>query len=89
MVETVDVETEWDPADGLGETRYATGLAARHGWPSAIVAQAWLDRPDAGHAVPRHRAGGLSHAGRTMSRPRIGFAGIGLMGEAMVRRLLQ
>jgi predicted TIM-barrel fold metal-dependent hydrolase len=52
---TVYVETEWDPTDPLGETRYATELAARYGWPNAIVAQAWLDRDDiedvlAGHA---------------------------------------
>jgi predicted TIM-barrel fold metal-dependent hydrolase len=44
--ETVYVETEWDPSDPLGETRYATGLAERHGVPNAIVAQAWLDRDD-------------------------------------------
>lgn len=52
---TVYVETEWDPTDPIGETRYVTELAARFGWPNAIVAQAWLDRDDvedvlAGHA---------------------------------------
>lgn len=67
--ETVYVETEWDPADPLGETRYAAALAARHGWPNAIVAQAWLDRGDvaevlAGQAADplvrsvRHKPGG-------------------------------
>jgi predicted TIM-barrel fold metal-dependent hydrolase len=47
IVQTVYVETEWDPTDPIGETRYASGVAARFGVPNAIVAQAWLHRPDA------------------------------------------
>jgi predicted TIM-barrel fold metal-dependent hydrolase len=46
IVGTVYVETEWDPRDPLGETRYAHELAAQYGVPNAIVAQAWLDRED-------------------------------------------
>ena len=56
VVETVYVETEWDPADGLGETRYAAALAARHGLPNAIVAQAWLDRPEAAEQLAAQAA---------------------------------
>jgi predicted TIM-barrel fold metal-dependent hydrolase len=67
--ETVYVETEWDPSDPLGETRYASALADRFGVPNAIVAQAWLDRDDvadvlAGQAAfdlvrgVRHKPGG-------------------------------
>ena len=44
IVGTVYVETEWDPADPLGETRWVESLAAREGLPTAVVAQAWLDR---------------------------------------------
>jgi predicted TIM-barrel fold metal-dependent hydrolase len=44
--ETVYVETEWNPTTPIDETRYACGLAERYGLPSAIVAQAWLDRDD-------------------------------------------
>lgn len=51
IVETVYIETEWDPTDPIGETRYASGLAKRFGWPNAIVAQAWLNRPDAADAL--------------------------------------
>jgi predicted TIM-barrel fold metal-dependent hydrolase len=69
IAQTVYVETEWDPTDPIGETRYATGLAARHGLPNAIVAQAWLDRADAEDVIAaqagfplvrsvRHKAGG-------------------------------
>lgn len=43
---TVHMEAEWDPADPVGETRWVSGLAARHRIPNALVAQAWLDRHD-------------------------------------------
>jgi predicted TIM-barrel fold metal-dependent hydrolase len=78
ICETVYVETEWDPSGPIDETRYATSLAARYGLPSAIVAQAWLDRADveaviAGQAAfplvrsVRHKPGGPAspdHVGR-------------------------
>ena len=47
VVQTVYVETEWNPQDPIGETRFIEDLAARYGVPNAIVAQAWLDHPDA------------------------------------------
>jgi predicted TIM-barrel fold metal-dependent hydrolase len=54
VVETVYVETEWDPTDPVGETRYATSLAHRHGVPNAIVAQAWLHHEDAAGVLAEH-----------------------------------
>ncbi len=54
--ESVYVETEWDPATPIEETRYASGLAAREGLPNAIVAQAWLDREDAASVIARQAA---------------------------------
>ncbi|MBV9655967.1 MAG: amidohydrolase [Acetobacteraceae bacterium] len=71
IVQTVYVETEWDPSDPIGETRYATSLAERFGWPNAIVAQAWLNRPDVAEVLAsqaafplvrsvRHKPGGPS-----------------------------
>jgi predicted TIM-barrel fold metal-dependent hydrolase len=54
--ETVYVETEWDPATPIEETRYASALAARDGLPNAIVAQAWLDRDDAASVIARQAA---------------------------------
>ena len=53
IVATVYVETEWDPADPLGETDYAMSLARTYGAPNAIVAQAWLDAEDAGDVLAR------------------------------------
>lgn len=93
--ETVYVETEWDPADPLGETRYAASLAARHGWPNAIVAQAWLDRGDiadvlAGQAAcplvrsVRHKPGGPARldeigASRTLMSDEVWRRGFALL----------
>lgn len=47
VVQTVYVETEWDPSDPIGETRFIEQVAIRYGVPNAVVAQAWLDHPDA------------------------------------------
>jgi predicted TIM-barrel fold metal-dependent hydrolase len=56
VVGTVYVETEWDPADPVGETRWVERLATREGFPSAIVAQAWLDRDDVDDVLARQAA---------------------------------
>ena len=55
VVKTVYVEAEWDPRDPVGETRWVSGLAAAHGIPNAIVAQAWLDRGDVAHPCAQQR----------------------------------
>jgi predicted TIM-barrel fold metal-dependent hydrolase len=49
----VYVETEWDPADPVGEMAYVAGLRCDSGLPSVAVAQAWLDRDDAGSVIER------------------------------------
>ncbi len=46
ILKTVYIEAEWDPNDPIGETRWVEHVADRHGFPSACVAQAWLDRSD-------------------------------------------
>ena len=51
VVRTVYVEAEWDPQDPLGETRWVSALSAAEGLPSAVVAQAWLDRADAAQVL--------------------------------------
>ncbi|MEX5343810.1 amidohydrolase [Pseudomonas sp. I2] len=71
VVETVYVETEWDPRDPIGETRFIHEVAARYGAPNAVVAQAWLDAPEAAEVLAaqagfervrsvRHKPGGPS-----------------------------
>src|SRR4051812_37376517 len=82
VVKTVHVEAEWDPRDAIGETRWLTELAASHGRPTALVAQAWLDREDvadvlaaqAAHAMVR----GIRHkpkAAATQATARRGAPG--------------
>ena len=77
--QTVYVETEWDPTDPIGETRYASDVARRYGLPNAIVAQAWLDRPDAAEVIAaqaafplvrgvRHKPGGPANPGEVGTR---------------------
>ncbi|SDV47052.1 amidohydrolase family protein [Chitinasiproducens palmae] len=51
IVGTVYMEAEWAPDDALGETRYIHDLAHRTGFPNAMIAQAWLDHPDAHEAL--------------------------------------
>jgi len=48
---TVYVETEWDPSDPIGETRWVHRVAAESGFPNAVVAQAWLDHEDAATVI--------------------------------------
>jgi predicted TIM-barrel fold metal-dependent hydrolase len=47
VVHTVYVETEWDPADPVGEMRWLHALPGHAGLVAAAVAQARLDRDDA------------------------------------------
>jgi len=56
VVKTVYVETEWDPRDPVGETRYVAQLRRDTGFPTVAVAQAWLDREDAAAVLERQAA---------------------------------
>lgn len=46
VVQTVHVEAEADRDDQVNETRWLSGNMAEDGLPNAIVAHAWLHRPD-------------------------------------------
>lgn len=54
IAKTVYVETEWDPADPLGEMRYVDELRRTTGYPTVAIAQAWLDRPDCATVLAAH-----------------------------------
>ena len=56
VVKTVYVETEWDPRDPLGETAWVERLRRTSGFPSVMVAQAWLDRDDVEAVLERQAA---------------------------------
>jgi predicted TIM-barrel fold metal-dependent hydrolase len=53
---TVYVETEWEPHDPIGETRYVDTLRRKYGLPTVSVAQAWLDHDDAGAVLEAQAA---------------------------------
>lgn len=54
--QTVYVETEWDPADPVGEMRYVEGLRHVFGLPTVAVAHARLDEPDAPNILAQQAA---------------------------------
>lgn len=54
IAKTVYVETEWDPANPLGEMRYVDELRRTTGYPTVAIAQAWLDRPDCATVLAAH-----------------------------------
>ncbi|MFY9313966.1 MAG: amidohydrolase family protein [Burkholderiales bacterium] len=56
VVKTVYVETEWNPRDPLGETAWVDALRRESGFPTVMVAQAWLDREDASAVLERQAA---------------------------------
>jgi predicted TIM-barrel fold metal-dependent hydrolase len=54
IVGTVMMEGEWDPRAPLGEAHWESSLAARAGFPNAIVGQVWLDRDDVVPVLDAH-----------------------------------
>ena len=56
VTKTVYVETEWNPRDPLGETSWVERLRRETGFPTVMVAQAWLDREDAVGVLERQAA---------------------------------
>lgn len=73
VVGTVHCEAEWDPADPVGETRWLEGVSRLHGLPSAAIAQARLDRPDAAEVLAAQAASplvrGIRHKPRAAAGP--------------------
>jgi predicted TIM-barrel fold metal-dependent hydrolase len=59
VVKTVYVEAEWDPRDPLGETAWVEQLRRDTGFPTVMVAQAWLDRDDVADVLERQAAFGF------------------------------
>ena len=79
VVRTVYVEAEWDPADPVGETRYISRLREETGFPSVMVAQAWLDRDDCAAVLAQQSAfpfvRGIRHKPRANASPDDGAPG--------------
>jgi predicted TIM-barrel fold metal-dependent hydrolase len=86
VLKTVYVEAEWDPQDPVGETHWVSALAAAHGIPNAIVAQAWLDRADVADVLAAQAAfalvRGVRHKPRAAASPEAVTPGApGSMGD--------
>ena len=91
VVASVYVETEWDPADPIGETRWVEGVADRHGLSMAVVAQAWLDRDDVEEVLAAQASFGrvrsVRHKPRAAAHPGVIEPGApGSMGDGKWRR---
>lgn len=56
VVKTVYVEAEWDPNDPCGEVDWVKKVMDTHGYPNAVVAQAWLDADNAEEVIAAHAA---------------------------------
>ena len=69
VVKTVYVETEWDPHDPLGETAWVDRLRRETGFPTVMVAQAWLDRDDAATVLERQATHNFVRGIRHKPRP--------------------
>jgi predicted TIM-barrel fold metal-dependent hydrolase len=54
VVATVHVEAERDRSEQLAETAWLHEQHAEHGFPNAVVAHAWLDRPDTEECLRGH-----------------------------------
>ncbi len=78
VVKTLYIETEWDPLDPLGETAWVDRLRRATGFPTVAVAQAWLDRDDAGSVLERQAEFPFVRGIRHKPRP-------GAMGDARWR----
>ena len=59
VVGTVHVEAECDRSQQLAETEWLTQVKARYGMPSAIVAHAWVDTPNAEEILAKQAANPL------------------------------
>lgn len=69
VVKTVCVEAEWDPRDPLGETAWVARLRRATGFPTVMVAQAWLDREDAAEVLERQAGFAFVRGVRHKPRP--------------------
>jgi predicted TIM-barrel fold metal-dependent hydrolase len=91
VVMSVHVETEWDPRDPVGETRWLQEIIREWGFPRAIVAQARLDQPEVEGILEAHcrhpRVRGIRHKPTAAATPADVRPGApGSMGDPAWRR---
>ncbi|MCJ8145193.1 amidohydrolase family protein [Ancylobacter sp. A5.8] len=90
IVGNVYMEAEWDHDDPIGETRWIHDLAARTGFPHAMIAQAWLDRDDVAEVLAAQAqfelVRAIRHKPRGVARWQDWTPGHGLPGSMLCPR---
>lgn len=90
LVASVTMEAEWEPGDPVGEVDWTAGVADREGLPTAAVAHALLQEPDAGDVLAalaeRPLVRGVRHKPGQAAAPDLAGAHPTLMGDAEWRR---
>ena len=94
IIATVHCEAERERTDQVGETLWLEQIAGAHGMPTAIVAHAWFDTPDAEDIIAQQAERPMVRGIR--SKPRTGNApgtmppdAPGTMGDPLWRRGLR
>ncbi len=88
---SVYIETEYDPRRPLDEVKWVEKVRRDHGLPTVMVAQAWLDRPDAEQVLAAHGrtafVRGIRHKPAAAGRPEdVAPGSPGSMGDPEWRR---
>ena len=78
VVRGVHIEAEWDPHEPSGEMDFIAELRREHGFPTAAIAQAWLDRDDCAAILDAQAAHPFVRGVRHKPRP-------GMMDDARWR----
>jgi predicted TIM-barrel fold metal-dependent hydrolase len=65
----VYIEAEWDPRDPLGEMSFIREIRKGGGFPTAAIAQAWLDRDDCAAVLEAHAARAFVRGVRHKPKP--------------------
>ena len=94
IIATVHCEAERERTDQIGETLWLEQIAATHGMPTAIVAHAWFDTPDAEDIIAqqaeRSMVRGIRSKPRTGNSPGVlSLDAPGTMGDPLWRRGLR
>ena len=73
IVKSVYVETEWDPSDPIGESRWIQNYYDQNGFPNALVSQVWFESEDIDSVLSGHKQFSLSRSVRQKPQSCISF----------------
>jgi predicted TIM-barrel fold metal-dependent hydrolase len=73
IVKSVYVETEWDPSDPIGESRWIQNYYDQNGFPNALVSQVWFENENIDSVLSGHKQFSLSRSVRQKPKSCISF----------------